>query len=68
MTDMFVLSSIFGIGFAYAPVGFRVAHLTEAIASDARMLMYNSVRILYDPVNMELEVIYTFLYNTVFMY
>ena len=67
VTDMFALSSIFGIGCAYAPVGFRVAHLTEAIASDARMLIYNSVRILYDPVNMELEVIYIFC-NTVFTY
>ena len=56
VTDIMTLSGLFGTDFARTPVGTRVAHLNQAIASDARMVMYSSVRILYDIVNFEVEV------------
>jgi hypothetical protein len=56
VTDIMTLIGLFGTDFARTPVGTRVAHLSQAIAPDARMVMYSSVLIRFDIVNFEFEV------------
>jgi len=55
--DLLALSTIFGDNFARLPMNARVAQLSESIQEDARMVMFFSIRILIDFVNMEVQVI-----------